>query len=126
MGHSYRAGVGRIDREIETAAEQSHQWERTLSFTRRAPDRGRGAASQEPPAFPGGTRLEVGFLLGVVGDRCGGGAEVGVSAGGAGFGRGRPANPNRSPQTGSSSPAEGDGGGCDGLGMAPSSGDPPL
>src|SRR3954454_13344908 len=78
-------------------------------------NRGR-AASQGLPALLGGTRL--GFL-GVLGCcRCGGGADVGVSAMGGGFGGGRPTNPNRSPQTGSSSPLEGNGGGFDGLGIA--------
>jgi hypothetical protein len=63
-------------------------------------------------------------FLGVLGCCRGeGGADVGVSVIGAGFGGGRPTNPNRSPQTGSSSPLDGDGGGCDGLGMAHSSGD---
>src|SRR3954454_7445900 len=75
-------------------------------------DRGR-AASQELPALPGGTRLGV---LGCC--RCGGGGDVGVSAIGAGFGGGRPTNPNRSRQTGSSWRLEGNGGGVDGLGIS--------
>ena len=57
-------------------------------------------------------------FLGVLGCfRCGGGADVGVSAAGDGFGAGR-INPNRSPHTGSSSPWEGDGGGVYGFGIA--------
>src|SRR5947209_8556574 len=77
---------------------------------------GAGPASQGLLAPPGGrTRLVLGFLGLLRCCRFGDGADVGVSAIGAGFGGGRPTNPNRSPQTGSSSPFEGGGGG--GLGM---------
>src|SRR5271166_6541650 len=70
------------------------------------------------PAPTGGTRLVLGFLGLFGGFCCGGGTDVGVSAGDDGFGTGRRMDPNRSPQTGSSSPSEGDGGGGEGLGMA--------
>ena len=69
------------------------------------------------PAPTGGTRLVRGFL-GFFGGFCfGGGPDVGVSAGDDGFGTGRRMDPNRSPQTGSSSPSGGDLGGGEGLGM---------
>jgi hypothetical protein len=72
----------------------------------------------DSPGSTGGTRLVLGFL-GLSGRfRCGGG-DAGVSAAGDGLGAERPVNAsNRSPQTGSSSPSEGAGGGGDDLGMA--------
>jgi hypothetical protein len=61
-----------------------------------------GTASQGFSVLPRGTRLVLGFLGALGCGGCRAGADAGVSA--IAFGGGRLTNPNRSPQTGSSSP----------------------